>query len=222
MANKKEFAIIVAGGSGTRMGSDLPKQFLDLGGEPILFRTIRAFHNYSTDVSIILALPEQWQEHWQSLVDRDQFEVSHQVVNGGQTRTESVINALAKVPNDVLVAIHDGVRPLVSRDMIANSFQIAEEYGTAVATMPVKETIRMIEGESSKTLPRDQLQTIQTPQTFKSELIKEAYAKIDSGEFTDDASVAEDAGVNIKLFPGSYRNIKITTAEDLATANALI
>jgi 2-C-methyl-D-erythritol 4-phosphate cytidylyltransferase len=219
---KKEYAIIVAGGKGTRLKSETPKQFLELCGKPILVHTIEAFYNYSSDVVVILVLPQTCFELWDSIAKK--YHLNERIIlqAGGETRFQSVKNGLAKIEGEGLVAIHDGVRPLVSKDIIAESFRMAAIQGSAVAAVPLKDSIRIAEQEMTKAMNRSKFRLIQTPQTFDVHLIRSAYRLKEDETLTDDASVAERTGHTISLFEGSYENIKITTPEDLVVAEALL
>jgi 2-C-methyl-D-erythritol 4-phosphate cytidylyltransferase len=219
---KKEYAIIVAGGKGTRLKSETPKQFLELCGKPILVHTIEAFYNYSSDVIVILVLPESSFELWDSIAKKYHLKERIILQVGGETRFQSVKNGLAKIEGEGLVAIHDGVRPLVSKDIIAESFRMAGIQGSAVAAVPLKDSIRIAEQEMTKAMNRSKFRLIQTPQTFDVHLIRSAYRLKEDETLTDDASVAERTGHTISLFEGSYENIKITTPEDLVVAEALL
>lgn len=214
-------ALIVAGGSGTRMESNLPKQFLLLAGKPILMHTIEAFYNSGVN-HIILVIPHSQIEFWNQLCQTHQFTIQHQIAVGGASRFESVQNGLQHCNNDDLVAIHDGVRPFISKDIIIQSFETAAEKGNAVAAVRLKDSIRKVELLSNKNVNRDNYYLIQTPQTFKVQLIKEAYAAQDHINFTDDASVLESNGHAINLIAGDYKNIKITTPEDLLVGEAFL
>ncbi len=215
-------ALIVAGGKGTRIKSEVPKQFIELNGKPILLHTIQAFLNYSLSLSIVLVLPEEDITLWHAIVKK--FNVDHPIIlqKGGATRFQSVKNGLDKIEGEGLVAIHDGVRPLVSADLIGASFRLAAVHGSAVAAVRLKESIRMTEQDNTKAVDRSQFRIIQTPQTFDLQLIKKAYQLKEDPSLTDDASVAEKSGHKISLFEGSYENIKITTSEDLIVAEALL
>lgn len=217
----KSFALIVAGGSGTRMGAELPKQFLVLAGKPVLMHTLERFSQYGCE--LIVVLPESQLDFWKSLCTEYAFNLPHTVVVGGATRFHSVQNGLKQVPEGVLVAIHDGVRPCISREVIHRSFQMAGIRGNAVAVVRPKDSLRLVnDDEDNHSVNRDYYRQIQTPQTFQSSLIKEAYAQIPQSHFTDDAGVLETAGHAIHLFEGDYRNIKITTPEDLQVAEVFI
>jgi len=220
--NSKEYALIVAGGKGTRIRSKLPKQFLELNGLPILMHTIHAFFRYSENVSVVLVLPEDDFETWAALCKKHGFTKKLTLQKGGDTRFQSVKNGLEKIEEDGLVAIHDGVRPLVSEDIIGASFRLAAVHQSAVAAVRLKESIRMTDQDNTKAMDRSRFRLIQTPQTFQVSLIKKAYQIKDDPSLTDDASVAERAGHVISLFEGSYENIKITTQEDLVVAEALL
>jgi len=217
-----KFAIIVAGGSGSRMGTHTPKQFLPLQGQPVLMHTIRAFYHYHPKIHITVVLPAPQKAHWKSLVEKHRFPIPHQTVNGGETRFHSVKNGLKNIHSRGLVAIHDGVRPLVTKKIIASTFEMAEKSGCGVAATPLKESIRIIEQQSSKALNRSMYRLVQTPQTFRIEKLKSAYEIPFTADINDDASVAERAGLNIQLTEGSFENIKITTPEDLLLAEAIL
>ena len=217
-----KYVIIVAGGSGSRMRSDVPKQFMLLAGMPVLMHTIKAFYKFSLEIQIILVLPEAEIPTWKALCKKYSFIVPHIIQKGGNSRFQSVKNGLEKIEHDGLVAVHDGVRPLVSQAVIKNSFETAEKEESAVTAVLLKESIRFIEGKDSKAVDRRNFQLIQTPQTFKVELLKKAYDVEESEVFTDDASVVEAVGRYITLIEGNYENIKITTPEDLVIAECLL
>lgn len=220
MAN--EYALIVAGGKGTRIKSKLPKQFLPILGLPILLHTIEAFYRYSKNINIVLVLPEDDFPIWDNICTQHNFTGKLTLVKGGETRFQSVKNGLSKIESEGLVAIHDGVRPLVSEDIIGASFRLAAVHQSAVAAVRLKESIRMTDQDNTKAVDRSRFRLIQTPQTFSVRLIKQAYEMKEDVSLTDDASVAERAGHTISLFEGSYENIKITTPEDLVVAEALM
>lgn len=222
MNNNKEYALIVAGGKGTRIKSKVPKQFLDLDGVPILMRTINTFYAYSPAITVIVVLPEDDFPIWEELCLLHKYHKPLLLTKGGDTRFQSVKNGLDKIEGDGLVAIHDGVRPLVSEDIIGASFRLAAVHGSAVAAVRLKESIRMTDQDNTKSMDRSRFRLVQTPQTFQVSLIKQAYQTKEDASLTDDASVAERAGHLISLFEGSYENIKITTPEDLIVAEALI
>lgn len=218
----KEYALIVAGGKGTRIKSKLPKQFLELCGRPVLLHTLDAFYRYSQDIRIILVLPEDDFETWKLICARFNFSKPVTLQKGGDTRFQSVRNGLRLIEGDGLVAIHDGVRPLVSENIIGASFQLAAVHQSAVAAVRLKESIRFTDQNNTTAADRSRYRLIQTPQTFDVQLIKKSYETKEDESLTDDASVAERAGHAISLFEGSYENIKITTAEDLVMAEALL
>lgn len=218
----KEYAIIVAGGKGTRIKSALPKQFLELHGKPVLLHTLEAFIRYSKTINLILVLPEDDFPHWHSIHEKFKIKVPLVLQKGGETRFQSVKNGLDKIKDNGLVAIHDGVRPLISEDIISASFRLAAVHGSAVAAVRLKESIRMTDMDNTKAVDRSRYRLIQTPQTFDVRLITKAYEMKEDPTLTDDASVAERNGHSISLFEGSYENIKITTAEDLVIAEALL
>jgi 2-C-methyl-D-erythritol 4-phosphate cytidylyltransferase len=219
---KSETALIVAGGKGTRIKSVLPKQFIELNGKPILLHTIEAFLRYSDKIKIVLVLPEDDFEIWNDISKKFNFTYPIILQKGGETRFQSVKNGLSKIEGEGLVAIHDGVRPLVSEDIIGASFRLAAVHQSAVAAVRLKESIRMTDQDNTKAVDRSKFRLIQTPQTFDLQLIKKAYETKEDHSLTDDASVAEKAGHIISLFEGSYDNIKITTQEDLIVARALM
>lgn len=217
-----KYVIIVAGGSGSRMRSDIPKQFMLLGGMPVLMHTIKAFYKFSSKIQIVLVLPEAEIPTWKTLCKKYSFIVPHIIQKGGSSRFQSVKNGLEKIENDGLVAVHDGVRPLVSQVVIKNSFETAANEGSAVTAVILKESIRFVEGKDSKAMDRRNFQLIQTPQTFKVALLKKSYDVEELEVFTDDASVVEASGHAITLIAGNFENIKITTPEDLVIAECLL
>jgi 2-C-methyl-D-erythritol 4-phosphate cytidylyltransferase len=220
--HSKEYALVVAGGKGTRIKSKLPKQFLELMGKPILIHTLEAFYRYSEKITIVLVLPEDDFSIWADLCRKYNFNKPIILQKGGETRFQSVKNGLQKVDGPGLVAIHDGVRPLVSEDIIGASFRLAAVHQSAVAAVRLKESIRMTDQDNTKAMDRSRFRLIQTPQTFSIDLIKQAYQLKEDPTMTDDASVVEKLGHTISLFEGSYENIKITTPEDLIVAEALM
>ena len=219
-----DYVIIVAGGKGLRMGSDIPKQFLPIGGKPVLMRTLERFREYAADLQIILVLPEAQQAYWQELCEKYDFKVKYQLANGGQTRFHSVQNGLALVPDDAegVVGVHDGVRPFPSIEVIKNCYETARTAKAVIPVIPVVETVRHLEGDSSVTVPRGDYRLVQTPQTFDIQLLKAANRQPYNDGFTDDASVVESYGHAITLVEGNRENIKITTPYDLKIAEVLI
>jgi 2-C-methyl-D-erythritol 4-phosphate cytidylyltransferase len=218
----REYALIVAGGKGTRISGPTAKQFIELNGAPILLHTLKAFFDYSAALTVVLVLPEHDFDTWDSIVTKHRFNQKVIIQKGGDTRFQSVKNGLEKIFGDGLVAIHDGVRPLVSTDIIAASFRLAAVHQSAVAAVRLKESIRITDQDSTKAVDRSRFRLIQTPQTFDVALIRKAYEMKEDPTLTDDASVAERAGHVISLFEGSYENIKITTPEDIVVAEALL
>lgn len=214
--------IIVAGGKGLRMGRDIPKQFLSVGGKPILMHTIEAFYKADKTLRIILVLPADQQNYWKSLCVQYDFLIEHTIVNGGDTRFMSVRNALELVPLDGVVAVHDGVRPFVASEVIKRCFDEAQIHRAVVPVVDIVESVRQISQEGSIAICRDQYKLVQTPQIFDSALLHEAYKQPFCANFTDDASVVENLGEKIFLTKGNRENIKITTSFDLLIANALL
>ena len=214
--------IIVAGGQGKRMKSEIPKQFLIIAGKPLLMHTIERFHNYLSEIKIFLVLPESHFEFWKSLCKKYDFTISHQLVKGGKTRFHSVKNGLDEINEECIVAIHDGVRPLVNHSTIANTFVLAEKKGNAIPVVGINESMRKIKHKKSAPVNRNKFRIIQTPQCFKSKLIKEAYGQDFRDEFTDDATVVEALGIKVRLAEGNAENIKITRPVDLKIAEAFL
>lgn len=220
--NKTRAVIIVAGGKGIRMGVALPKQFLPVGGVPVLMRTIRAFHTFDTTMQIVLVLPAEQQEFWYRLCLEHDFNIPCVVADGGDTRFQSVKNGLMRVEAD-WVAVHDGVRPFVSHEVIKRCFELAELKKAVVPVVDVVETVReLVSDGSSRTVNRDQYKLVQTPQVFETDLLRRAYAQNYTPAFTDDASVVEALGVQVALTAGNRENIKITTPFDLQIGEALV
>ncbi len=218
-----EYAIIVAGGKGLRFGSDLPKQFIMLKNRPVLMHAIKAFNDYNADCKVLVCLPQDHISFWNTLCKEHQFDIAHKLVFGGETRFHSVKNGLDAInESDGLVAIHDGVRPLIRPTLISTLFQEAEKYNAAVPCITLADSIRKIERNHSIAVDRSLYRAIQTPQCFNLRLLKQAYQKPYSNLFTDDASVFEMLGHNIHLVEGDKRNIKITTVEDLKIAETFI
>lgn len=219
--SSNKYAIVVAGGSGSRMQSQLPKQFIELDGLPILFHTLLRFKKADESIQLILVLPKAHQAYWQSLCEKHAAvaqQVPHWLVDGGQTRFQSSQNGLARIEGDGLVSIHDGVRPFVEATVIQNSYQTAQTLGSAVVSVPSKDSVRV----NGVAVDRATVRLIQTPQTFQVSILKKAFETEELSTFTDDASVVEAAGFPIHLIDGSYENIKITTPEDLLFANMLL
>lgn len=218
-----KYALVVAGGKGLRMGTEIPKQFILLKGMPVLMHTLKAFRSIEA-IQLILVLPLDQIAYWKQLCITYQFELPHQIIAGGDTRFQSVKNGLQAIPGKTgLVAIHDGVRPLVSIKIIEESYNVAQEKGNALTVVALKDSIRKQTNKGSISINRADYFLVQTPQTFRVEEIKDAYEKADTANnFTDDASVLEANGGEIQLVQGDYKNIKITTPEDLLFASALL
>lgn len=217
-----KYIIIVAGGKGLRMGSDLPKQFLPLGGKPVLMHTLEVFRRYDAALHIILVLPREQQDFWKQLCAEHDFRIAHQVADGGETRFHSVKNGLALVQAAGLVGVHDGVRPFVSVEVIRRCYELAERQRAVIPVIDVVETVRHLTDAGSETVSRDDYKLVQTPQVFDVQLLKQAYAQEFTPFFTDDASVVEALGVPVYLAAGNRENIKITTPFDLKVGSVLL
>ena len=217
------------------MGTDIPKQFLPIGGKPVLMRTLERFREYSADLQIILVLPKAQQEYWKKLCQKHNFTVEYQLTDGGETRFHSVQHGLALIPDDAegVVGVHDGVRPFPSVEVIRNCYETAREKKAVIPVIPIVETVRHLlsetdgqrstaNGQRSVTVPRGDYRLVQTPQTFDIQLLKAANRQPYNDGFTDDASVVEALGFDITLVEGNRENIKITTPFDMAIAQCLI
>jgi 2-C-methyl-D-erythritol 4-phosphate cytidylyltransferase len=218
----QKYAVIVAGGSGTRMGVAQPKQFLFLKGKPILAHTIERFYEADNAINIIVVLSDAGLAMWSEYQETGAEIPPHDITLGGKTRTESVKKGLALVPHGALVAIHDAVRPFVTNAIINRSFDIAKSDGTAIAAVALKDSVRRKVADNFVATNREDYRLIQTPQTFLSSIIIDAYDRLELPDVTDDATVAELAGNSITLFEGAYENIKITTPIDLVFAEAIL
>ncbi len=218
----KKFALIVAGGSGTRMKNEVPKQFIEINDRPILMHTFDVFVQYDPQFEFILVLPKEHIEFWKSLCEKHKFDLNHKIALGGETRFDSVKNGLDLILTDGIVFIHDGVRPLVSIKTLENCFETAEEKGNSLPVIPVSESIRMVEEMANCAVDRSKYFLVQTPQTFRTQLIKKAYQHALSNIFTDDATVLENTGETIYLVDGNRENIKITFPEDLVYAEIFL
>jgi 2-C-methyl-D-erythritol 4-phosphate cytidylyltransferase len=216
------YVVIVAGGSGKRMNIDSPKQFLELAGKPVLMHTIERFMEFNDSIEIITVLPENQLRFWTGLQKRYSFSVPHTLVKGGAHRFDSVKKGLGFVSSPGLVAIHDGVRPLVKTDTIKRCFEAAEKYGNAIPVISPADSIRAISARSNKPINRLNVKIVQTPQVFDAALIKEAYRQKYETTFTDDATVVEKLGKKIHMVEGNRENIKITNPEDLFIAQTLL
>lgn len=214
--------IIVAGGKGLRMGNDLPKQFIPIGGKPVLMRTIEVFYRFDRDINIILVLPVSHQDYWKSLCEEYNFSIEHTIANGGETRFHSVKNGLALVTNG-LVGVQDGVRPFGSVEMIKRCFDAAREYPGVIPVIDSTDSLReVVDEDKSRIVDRSKIRLVQTPQVFDVNVLKKAYQTDFKETFTDDASVVEAMGVNVHLVKGEVTNIKITTPLDLKIGELII
>ncbi|NSW94532.1 MAG: 2-C-methyl-D-erythritol 4-phosphate cytidylyltransferase [Bacteroidales bacterium] len=218
----KCYVLIMAAGSGSRFGAEIPKQFHELAGKPVVMHAIQQFLNWRNDIEIIIVLPAGYLTYWKNLTAKYSFNVPHSVTEGGATRFLSVRNGLALTGDDGLVAVHDGVRPLVSTDTITRCFETAEKYGSAVPVINPADTVRLETEQSSTTFDRNRVKLVQTPQVFRADIIRKAYMQDYNPGFTDDATVVEKSGIAIHLVEGNRENIKITNPEDLAVAGALL
>ena len=217
------YAVIVAGGQGTRMGTAVPKQFLDLAGKPVLAHTINTFLEAHPGIHIILVLPAHQISYAQMILQSFPHRVDLTIVPGGETRYHSVKNGLSNIPPDAKVMVHDGVRPLASTSLIRKCIAEAQEHGSAIPAIPVSDSVRSLHGTHSTPVDRSILRSIQTPQTFKASILLPSFQKQDYQEaFTDEATVVEASGHHVRLIEGERFNIKITTPEDLVIAEALL
>lgn len=219
------YLILVAGGKGLRMGGEVPKQFLPIGGKPVLMHTIQAFRRAIDDIQIALVLPAEQHDYWHELCEKYDFRSPELIAQGGETRFHSVKNGLALLPDDAkaVVGVHDGVRPFVSTKTIRRCYAAAAEGKAVVPVVPVVETVRQIlPNGKSMTKPRDEYRLVQTPQTFPLALLRQAYQQPYTEAFTDDASVVEALGKEIVMIEGNRENIKLTTPNDLRYAEFII
>ncbi|MBI9067168.1 MAG: 2-C-methyl-D-erythritol 4-phosphate cytidylyltransferase [Salinivirgaceae bacterium] len=219
---EQKYAIIVAGGSGKRMGAEIPKQFIELAGKPILMHTLEAFYKYDYKISLVLVLPKSQHKYWNQLIQKHSFTIKHTVVRGGVERFYSVKNGLDAILNNGWVAVHDGVRPLVSQDTISRCFDEAINGKNVIPVMALNESIRKIKNGESKAVNRNNYFLVQTPQVFSVDTLKKAYKQDYACAFTDDASVVENMGYKITTVDGNPENIKITRPMDLKIAEVLL
>ena len=219
----QKYAIIVAGGKGVRFGSDLPKQFLPMNNKPVLMHTIDAFYNCDNSFDIVVVIPENHFPFWEDLCKKYNFNTPHKLVKGGSSRWESVKNGLNCVEDNSVIGVHDGVRPLVSANLIDVLYTNADSYGAVIPAIKVTDSLRQLNGNNDKSVAvdRELYRAVQTPQVFKGNILKEAYNMPYEEVFTDDASVVERYGVDIKIVEGEDTNIKITSAKDLIIAELL-
>lgn len=209
--------IVTAGGIGKRMGTDIPKQFIEINGLPILMHTLLKLYTFNSKAQLILTLPGDWFDYWKDLRKKHDFLIDVELVEGGQERFHSIKNALKFAQGDI-IAIHDGVRPLVSKDTLERLVDGVKKYRAVIPVLGIKESVRMLRENQSEAINRDLVKIVQTPQFFIKELIQRAYTSEFSNEFTDDASVVEKLGFSVELVPGNEENIKITTPLDLKMA----
>lgn len=219
---KQKIAIIVAGGKGERMNADIPKQFLEIKGRPILMHTLEAFYCFDSNMKLILVLPAVQIEFWKNLCLKHNFTLTHQIVAGGNARFYSVKNGLEAIEVPSLVAVHDGVRPFVSMETIQRCFDAAAEFDAAIPVVDLVDSIRQLTENGSVSVDRSSYKLVQTPQVFDAEVLKKAYEQEYSALFTDDASVVEALGKHVQLVEGNRENIKITTELDLKIAETLL
>lgn len=222
MNTNKKYALIVAGGKGNRMQTEIPKQFLLVLGKPILMHTLETFYNYDSKIECILVLPEHQIAYWKSLCEEYNFTLPHIIVTGGSERFYSVLSGLDCIHESGLVAIHDGVRPLVSKELIERGFETAEKYGSAIPIVDSIDSLRNVTGDSNFSIDRSSIKRVQTPQIFDCDQIKQAYKLGFEKSLTDDASVWEKAGKTISCYQGDEKNIKITTQIDIVLAEAIL
>jgi 2-C-methyl-D-erythritol 4-phosphate cytidylyltransferase len=218
----QNWVIVVAGGSGSRMGSETPKQFLQLLGKPIILHTLEKFIEFDDSINIVVVLPKGEESRFQKIIAEHQFIHPISIAQGGVTRFHSVKNGLEKMENHSVVGIHDAVRPLVSVKTLRETYSKAKSLGNAIPVISPNDSMRWIDSKGNKSIDRSSLRIIQTPQCFKTDLIIEAFNTEYQEGFTDDASVFEHAGYQINLVDGNRENIKLTTPEDLKIAEALL
>jgi 2-C-methyl-D-erythritol 4-phosphate cytidylyltransferase len=218
----QKYLILVAGGRGTRMKADQPKQFLRIGRYPVLYYSMRAFYDYDNSIKIILVLPSDMITAWENIVSETGIRIPHQIIEGGNTRMESCRNGMSMVGDDGLVAVHDAVRPLVSRATIDRCFNVASEKGNAVPVGEIYETLRQLNSSGSVTIDRNFIRSVQTPQVFQVNIIKKAFDKVNNYSYTDEASMIESLGYPINMVEGNRENIKITDPYDLKIAEFLL
>ncbi|XZF14594.1 2-C-methyl-D-erythritol 4-phosphate cytidylyltransferase [Chitinophagaceae bacterium MMS25-I14] len=216
------YAVIVAGGQGTRMGTAMPKQFLDLAGKPVLHHTIKAFVEALPGVHLVLVLPAHQISYVQMVLQTFPERLDLTIVAGGETRFHSVQNGLQQIPEDAVVLVHDGVRPLVSQELIQRCYRQAMELGSAIPAIAAIDSMRLVSGNESHPVDRNNLRIIQTPQTFRASLLLPAFKQEYNAGFTDEATVVEAYGEEVHLVEGERSNIKITTPEDFVIAGALL
>ena len=220
--------VVVAGGSGSRMGATMPKQFLEIAGRAVLVRTIERMHEALPEAEIVVVLPEAHVELWRECYERSECKVEHSIALGGATRFDSVQSGIAALSDDCsLIAVHDGVRPMLSVEMIRRGVECAAENGAAVPVIAVVDSIREVDSAGSHAVDRSRLRAVQTPQVFRSDLLRRSYEVVgasleDRSKATDDASVVEMAGYKVALYEGESQNLKLTTPTDLSVAEVIL
>ncbi|MDA3883264.1 MAG: 2-C-methyl-D-erythritol 4-phosphate cytidylyltransferase [Bacteroidales bacterium] len=222
MKNVSQYALIVAGGKGLRMNADVPKQFLCVYGKPVLMHSIAAFYAYNSSITIIVVLPNAHMHTWEKLCEKYNFRIPHRLIDGGEERFFSVKNGLSCVPADSLVAIHDGVRPCITKHLLERGFTLAAKYGGVIPVVDSVDSLREIDGKSHTIIDRTKIKRVQTPQFFQSQKLKKSYEQDFSDTFTDDASVYEQAEFDVHVFTGDQYNIKITHSCDIAIVEAIL
>lgn len=217
-----KYAVIVAGGKGLRMGNAVAKQFLPLAGKPVLYHTLKAFADAYQDMKLILVLPQEQLSYAQMVLQAFPDRLDVTIVAGGETRYHSVQNGLAVIDGDGVVFVHDGVRPLVSVELIRKCYTQAVEKGSAIPAIAVVDSMRMVDGDNSKPVNRDLMRSIQTPQTFRTDMLLTAFKQEYNEAFTDEATVVEAIGPQVFLVDGEKQNIKLTTPEDMMMAEMMM
>ncbi len=214
--------IIVAGGSGTRMGAEIPKQFIELDGKPVLMHTLENLHVMDREMKLVLVLPKEQFSFWDELKEKHKFLVAHELAEGGETRFLSVQNGLTKASDSDVVGVHDGVRPFPSQKVIDACFAVASQSGTAIPVVPIIQSLRKLTDDQSEAIDRNEYRAVQTPQCFQTQILKKAFEIADRTDYSDDATVVEASGVTIRLVEGNTENIKITSPIDLELAQLII
>ncbi|HPG32384.1 MAG: 2-C-methyl-D-erythritol 4-phosphate cytidylyltransferase [Lentimicrobiaceae bacterium] len=217
------YAIIVAGGSGLRLGTEIPKQFIPVAGKPLLMHTINAFSGFNPEIKIILVLPGNYITYWEQLCSQYNFTANYWVAQGGITRSDSVKNGIELISDqEALVAIHDGARPFVDRQTISKGFELAQKNGAAIPSRELTDSARIIINDRNEPIDRTKIKTVQTPQCFRLSILRNAYKQANNSSFTDDASLVNNCGHQVHLYAGNPENIKITTPLDLLIAEAIL
>lgn len=213
--------IIVAGGSGTRMGAEIPKQFIELNGKPILMHTLENLHATDKAMQLILVLPKDQFSVWDELKKTYDFSITHHIAQGGETRFLSVKNGLEKVEDSEVVGVHDGVRPFASKKVVEACFSAANSNGAAVPVVPIVQSLRILKNDGSEAVDRSEYRAVQTPQCFQTSILRKAFNAADRIDYSDDATIVEAFGHKIELVEGNAENIKITTPIDLKLAELI-